>query len=173
MTKKVFEEYVFDSEMSQPKRVAHFLDWSAKHMPRQWHQYNLVLKAINGYKGLPRLDSKEVLALKDTMSRVRSILLTVYKRGMVTARGVGIRATVDDADLLVHDVSKKGKALGTAISKFTEVVNLVNPANIPKTKEMAPYLPYLKQAKDVVATFGSPDFLQRLLPPQTEVKKTP
>ena len=167
MTKKTLSEYEFVPSMSRTKRVAHFLDWAAKHMPKELHPFNIIAKAINGFKHLPRLDSKEADLIKSVSSSVRKVLLNEYKRGMVSVRGLGVRATVDDADMVVHDISKKGQRVTTAMNSFTASVNVVSVANIPKTPEMAPYQKYLRQAKEVVGLF-SQEYLQKLLPPKTE-----
>lgn len=169
--KKDISTYEFEKEMSQTKRIAHFLDWAAVNMPKEFLQYNVVLKAINGYKHLPRLETKEVEFVRTAISRVRKVLLADYKRGTVTMPGVGVRATVDDADMVVHDVAKKGQRVTSAMNAFTASVNVVNVANIPKTAEMAPYQKYIRQAKEVVGLFGSQEFLQKLLPPKTEKKE--
>jgi hypothetical protein len=161
-------QYEPDTTQSMTKRIAHFLDWAADNMPKEFLQYNVVLKAVMGYKHLPRLETKEVEFVRSAITRVRKVLLETYRRGTVTMPGVGVRATVDDSDMVVHDVTKKGKRVQSAVKSFTEAVNIVNPANIPKTPEMAPYTKYVRDAKEVAAVFGSKDFLNRLLPPKTE-----
>lgn len=173
MTKKEIAKYEIDLGMSRTKRLAHYLDWAAKNLPRQWLQYNILWQSINGFKTLPRLDSKEVEIVKGSMPGVRKVLLNVYQRGMVTARGVGVRATTDDADLLVHDVTQRSQGVANAINKFTQVVNLVNPSNIPKTEEMAPYRKNLTEYRSISTLFGAQDILRRLAVPKAEEKKTP
>jgi hypothetical protein len=168
--------YKFDPEMSQTKRIAHFLDWASQHMPKEFLPYNVVLKAVMGYKHLPRLDTKEVLFIRHAITRVRKTLLDTYKKGLVSMPGVGVLATVDDADMVINDVAKKGQRVQSAVNSFTASVNVVNPANIPKTAEMAPYQKYIRQAKDVAALFGTSEFMQKLLPPKTatdDKKKSP
>ena len=162
--------YESDQSQSMTRRIAHFLDWAAENMPKEFLQYNVVLKAVMGYRHLPRLETKEVEFVRSAITRVRKVLLSVYKRGTVTMPGVGVRATVDDADMVIHDVSKKGQRVQSAVNAFTASVNVVNVANIPKTPEMAPYQKYIKDAKAIAANFGSPEFLQKLLPPKTEKK---
>lgn len=163
--------YKHDAGMPLTKRIPHFLNWAAEHLPKEFMQYNVVLKAIMGYTHLPRLETKEVLFVKSATSRVRKTLLDSYRRGMVTMAGVGVRATVDDADMVIHDVSKKGKRVTSAMNAFTASVNVVNISNIPKTPEMAPYQKYIRQAKEVTLMFGTQEFLQKLLPPKTEKKE--
>lgn len=169
--RKGVEQYEFDPGESQTRRIAHFLNWAADHMPKEFLPYNVVLKAITGYKHLPRLDTKEVESVRSAMSRVRKILLQTYRRGTVTMPGVGVRATIDDADMVIHDVTKKGKRAEAAFTSYKESVNAVDVTKIPKTAEMAPYQKYIRGAKDVVALFGSDDFMKKLLPPNTEKKE--
>ena len=171
MKRSDISQYESDPAQSMTRRIAHFLDWAANNKPREFLQYNVVLKAVMGYKHLPRLETKEVEFVRSAITRVRKVLLEVYKRGTVTMPGVGVRATVDDADMVVHEVTKKGQRVQSAVKSFTASVSIVNPANIPKTPEMAPYNQYIKKAKDVAAQFGSQDFLNKLLPPPKSTDK--
>jgi hypothetical protein len=165
--------YSFVPTMSRTRRIAHFLDWAAKHLPREVHQFNTIAKAVNGFGHLPRLDSKESALIQGVASAVRKVLLTDYKRGMVSVRGLGIRATVDDADIVIYDLPKKAERLQGAITSFASLTNVVNPANIPKTKEMQPFLQFTRQAKEAVGLLYSNNLLQKLLPPSTPKKEEP
>lgn len=163
--------YTVDPELSMTKRIAHFLDWAATHRPKEFQAFNVILQAIMGYKHLPRLTSEEVKFVQRASSRVRAEVLKAYKRGFVSQPGLGVRATVDDSDMVKFDLPKKGQRVQSAMNSFTASVNVVNPANIPKTPEMAPYMKYLRGTKEVVALFESNDFMQKLLPPKTGESK--
>lgn len=158
-------QYESDSSQSMTKRIAHFLDWAAVNMPKEFLQYNVVLKAVMGYKHLPRLETKEVEFVRSAISRVRKVLLDVYKRGTVTMPGVGVRATVDDADMVAFDVVKKGKRVQSAVKSFTDSVNIVNVSAIPRLPENAGIIKYARDAKAVVADIGTTDYLKKLLGP--------
>lgn len=160
--------FKLDMSLSKTQRIAAFLDWAAVHQPMKYMPFNVILKVIEGYKHLPQLNNKEVEFVRSAMSRVRGILLKKYKRGTDSQRGLGIRATVDDADMLRYDVAVKGKRVNDANRKFVELVNNVNAANIPNTPEMKPYRGYLAHAKKVVLAIQEPNFIKGLLPPPPE-----
>lgn len=163
-------QYEPDSTQSMTKRIAHFLDWAAANMPKEFLQYNVILKAVMGYKHLPRLETKEVEFVRSAITRVRKVLLEQYKRGTVSMVGVGVRATVDDADMVAFDVVKKGKRVQSAVKSFTDSVNIVNVAAIPRLPENVALIRYARDSKTFVSEIGSTGYLQKLLPPGRENK---
>ena len=95
-----FKGYDYVAAQSKPQRTAHALYWAREKFPMQLVAVNVLCKAINGYKQMPRLGTKEVEDLRNTLGRVRKILHETYGCGLHVVPGLGIRATVDDADQL-------------------------------------------------------------------------
>lgn len=157
-------EYVPDTALNKPARCAHFLDWAAATYPRQYVPYNYVVKAIEGYGKLPRLETQEVDAMRQRLARVRDLLHRDYKRDLDTQPGVGVRATVDSADVLVTTAEKRGKRLIAAKNAFEQTVRLVDPAKLPDTPAMARHKKWFQTSlRDLLKSL--PDLERRALPP--------
>ena len=58
------EAFPLDTGLSKPQRAAAFLDWWATKHPYDFAAYNEILKAIEGYNKLPRMDTEEVEAVR-------------------------------------------------------------------------------------------------------------
>lgn len=140
-TSDPFSGYKPQTELSFSKKAAHFLDWAAEKLPRQYVQYNIVVKVMNGYSHLPRLDSKEVLLLKGQMGSVKKYLKKNYNREFRSKKGVGIRAT---SDVLVNVVPDRVKAVAAAQDRLEAAVEIIDPNKIPNTPQMKPYKDYLQ-----------------------------
>lgn len=164
-----FGGYKYLEEMSRPQRAAHALDWAASNFPQQFVAYNVLVKAIFGFKSTPRLVNNDVIALRKCLSRIRTILQKDYGRGLVTSLGQGVRATVDSADQLKNDVPRVSRRLASASTAFVNSTALVDISAIPATKENKPYIDWYKTGlKSQLALLNSPDFQRKLLPPQEE-----
>lgn len=160
------KQYKPDMKQSMTNRVAHYLDWSAAHYPKQFTAYNIVLKAIHGYAKTPRLDSDEVEGLRRAMSRVKLILFREYGRELVSQPGVGVRATTDDADTLLVALPKKVMRVRSAQKAMAETASIIDPSKVPDTAEMKPWKAWFtRSVKDAIKTLTSPEFQQKLLPP--------
>lgn len=82
-----------------PQRVARFLDFAARVVPGVPIAWNIVLKHIMGYARTPQPDNQEAIRLMDKAGAARKHLMATYGRGLVNARGQGVRATVDGDDM--------------------------------------------------------------------------
>ena len=159
--------YPLDTTLSLPQRGAHFLDWAAKNFPGQYVSYNMFLKAIMGFSKTPRIDGDAVEQLRGRMGRIREILKKNYGREVDSQRGVGARATVDDADTLKTSLPGKMKRLHSAKKAVVETVNLIDPANIPNTPDMKALKNWMvTDVRDIMKTLTSPSFEAKLLPPR-------
>jgi len=159
-------DYKYNPEHSKKQRVAEFLDWAATHYPKQYVDYPHLAKAVEGYSRMPQHNSKEVELIKSSMSGVNRMLQTKYGRALDAEPGVGVRATVDDADLAMIVLPKKMKRIDQAKKAATQVANLVDPSKIPDTPENKPWKQWVKvHVRDVLKTINSPEFEQKLLPP--------
>jgi hypothetical protein len=165
---KDISEFHVNPELSMTKRIAQFLDWAAVHRPRAYMAFNIIWQAVTGEKKLTHLNSDGATFVKKAISRVRQELLKTYKRGMDSQRGLGVRATVDDVDMVKFDVSAKAHRVESAQKSFIASVNVVDPANIPNTVEMKPFLGYIKDAKKIALLMQTPDYIKALLPPKKE-----
>lgn len=165
--KSKIEQYVRIDTLTLNQRAAHFLDWAARNMPGEAIPYNVVVRTIMGYTRLPSLKSEEVARFKSNLtSQVRKILLTKYGRELITVIGVGTRATVDDADRLVHVAPKRARRLNAARAAFVVTATGINLANVPDTPRYIALKRWLAtDVRGVLAAVNSPSFAQKLLPP--------
>lgn len=156
-------------------RIAHFLDWWAKAMPYDYAAYNEVTKAVEGYKHLPRLDSKDVEQTRSTMARARVILRKHYNRDLHPSRGIGVRATVDDFDMVKNVATNRAIRVERSIRNLAETDAMIDTSKIPDNAATAPLKTWYKRSvKGILKQLASPDFASKLLPPAPgeEEKKT-
>ena len=160
------EGYKYVEVMSRNQRAADFLAWAADRAPHEFIPYNVVVRHINGYGYTPRLNSDEVEGLRKRMGGVRNILLRKYKRGMVSLPKVGVRATVDDADMVQTEVAKKSSRVQSSVVSLERSVQVVDVASESFVAMDSSWKDWFKKnAKDVVKQMHTNDYLTRLLPP--------
>lgn len=165
--------YSGDRSMSRNQRIAQFLMWTAEHFPKQYCPHNVAVQAIEGYKNVPSINSKEVKMFKSGLCAANQILHKKYGRALDTEPGVGIRATVDDADTASVALPKRVGRFRAAKNALANTVGLVDVANIPDTPEMKPWKTWFKTSvKDIMKMVNSPEFEQKLLPPVREPEST-
>ena len=170
--KKNGVKYEIELKMSHGQRAAHFLDWKAQHNPGEFVPYNELLKNITGVARMPQLKSQEVEHLRKNAHAIRKNLFEKYNREMISMPGVGIRASIDDADVLKNVVPRKAGRLQSARLGFVKTVSNIDQKNIPDTPELRPLKGWLvREVKDLVKQIGSPEFERKLLPPSTETKQ--
>lgn len=169
---KKIEQYVKDDSMSQTQRAAHFLDWAAKNMPGEYQAYNVILKAVLGQKMLPRQDGDQVKLFKASIPNgVKRALLDKYDREIVTLPGIGVRATVDDADRLTNVAPIRARRLNASRRAFLVTATGIDLAKVPDTPELAGLKAWMgTEVRTVLKTLGSPEFERKLLPPGIEQK---
>jgi hypothetical protein len=165
--KNVLSDYKFDTKWSRLMRIAHFLDWAAKHLPYDLIPHNEICRAVNGYDRTPAMNSKEVESIRSSMSGVRHKLQDMFKRGLVTEIGVGVRASVDDVDVLKNCLTKKQIVMRSAQKGYVDTAALImDPDKIPNTPENKPYKDwYNKTASRLLASINNESFQALLLPP--------
>lgn len=158
--------YEINLKMSNSARAAHYLSWKAVHEPGSFIAYNELLKTITGVGRMPQLKSEEVEHLRKNAHMIRKLLSDKYDREMVSLPGVGIRATVDDSDVLKNVVPRKASRLQSARNGFIKTVSRIDQKRIPDTVEMAPLKGWLqREVKELVKQISSSEFERRLLPP--------
>lgn len=165
---KKLEEYVTDTELSMTQRGAHFLHWAAQHMPNVFQSYPVIYKAITGQRSLPRANSEHVELLKRNVTGMRTALLKHYNREVVSLPGIGIRATVDDADRLANVAPAKARRLDAARKSFMITATGIDLRKVPDTAEYAGLKKWMgRSVRDVLDQIGSDEFTRKLLPPTT------
>jgi hypothetical protein len=72
------------------------------------------------------------------MSSVGKRLLELFKVSLITERGVGARASVDDRDILEQSVTKEAERTSLAAAKLKKVSDLVSPEKLSALLEELP-----------------------------------
>lgn len=161
-----FQGYNAPTELSPNRRAADALNWAAEKFPYQYAQWNVLLKAIQGYKRLPRLDSEAVIHLKKSATSIRRHLYTHHARVMDSEPGMGIRALVDDADTLRIAMPKKFRRLSSAKHGAEAVAAMIDLGNVPDTEELHHYKKWMKSdVMGILTTLKKANFDRRALPP--------
>lgn len=159
------EAFPLDTSQTKPARIAAFLTWWAKQHPHDFAAYNEILKAIEGYKKLPRMDTKDVEAVRECTGRAEKILHRDYKRVLIRHRGLGARASVDDLDIIRNKQVQKAKRMHSAAKSFIDTDALVDVRTIADTAANRPWTNwYRRDAGAIVKMVNSEDFLGKLLP---------
>lgn len=167
-------KFTTDAKLTIPARAAALLDWAAEHYPMQFVAYNVLLKGVMGYGKMPRLDTKEVEQLRAKITRIREILMSDFGRELVTMPGSGCRATVDSADTLKHNVTKRIVKVRLAKQALAKTASLVDPSKVPNTEEYKALKSWFnRDVHDVLKTLTSPEFERKLLVPGTETAAKP
>lgn len=160
------EAFPLDTGLTKPQRAAAFLDWWAHKHPYDFAAYNEILKAIEGYAKLPRMDTEEVEAVRGVVGRAANILHEKYRRGLVRQRGLGARATVDSADTIRHKAVDKSKRIERDIVALAKIDEIIDLKSIPDTAENRPLKQwYQRDVKGILKQIASPEYLAKMLPP--------
>lgn len=165
-TSRNIEAFPLDAKLSKTARIAAFLDfWAAEH-PYDFVQYNEVLKAIEGYGYLPRLENKDCDGVRNRCHGAGRILRVKFKRELVRHQGLGVRATVDSMDVIRHVQTKRSAKIENAIKAAAETDANVDIRSIPDTPENAPLKTWYKRdMKSLLKQLSSPEVMARMLPP--------
>jgi hypothetical protein len=166
-------QFLVNTDDPKTKRVAAFLIWAAQRHPFEYIPYNVIVQAINGYRRLPRMESDEVTMIKNCMTGVRRHLQG-NQRELVSQPGIGVRATVDDADTLKTALPNKVKRLQAAKRAVISTASIIDPNAIPDTKENEPWKKWLKgSVRAAIKELESPTFERKLLPPSEQEENEP
>lgn len=167
-----FEGFRVDAELTKPARIAAFLAWWAQQRPYDFAAYNEILKAIMGYAKLPRMDTKDVEAVRDCTGRSEKILHEQFKRALIRHRGLGARASVDDADVIRHKQVDRARQVERSVMRFVRQGEIVDVRRVPDSPENRVLKQwYQRDASNIIKMVSAPEFLAKLLPPASRDDK--
>jgi hypothetical protein len=114
------------------KRIAHFLNEGAIKAPLDFFTHQDVADAI--FKNSDTIVSKKVRVnlVKNCLSRTRDALWDNYGKGMESARGVGVRATVGAADAMSNDIIPHQTRLFNSTEKLSRKITKVDRKELKK-----------------------------------------
>jgi hypothetical protein len=143
-------------------RIAFLLDWAAKKAPYNFVPYNVVYKEINGLEATPRTTNEDVTRMRRLLTSVRPLLQRTYKRDIKNLSGFGVRATVDDLDVVKTTTGAAVRRFNSAGEALKKNAALVNPSKLPEGSDKAWFTRTVSPA--VNALSNDPRML-KLLPP--------
>ena len=159
----------YEAPMSEklPARAAHFLNWCAGEFPGVPIAWNIVVKAIMGYARTPALDGVETAAMAGRASAIRAKLMERFGRGLVNARGQGVRATIDDDDLAGTQLRANVRRLASAKASTARTRDLID-TKAMKNRELREWVD--GGVTKALASLDAVERLNKLLPPAPEKK---
>lgn len=113
-------------EPARSQRIAHLLNFCAENLPYQFISLTTIQRYANGMTVNPRMPDDVIRGIKGSFCNVKKILLSKYKRGWASQPGVGVRACVDDADVVKKDVAGKATRLQSALVSLSKSVEIVD-----------------------------------------------
>ena len=131
----ILDEWEPDMDLGIAARTASLLDHAATRAPKAVIAWTLVTKKVIGGSRVPNPDAKIVLDMVGRANHVRMVLERDYKRGLVTVRKLGVRATVDDDDYAETQLTTQAKRLDSARRRLANGRALVDPRSM-KNKSM-------------------------------------
>jgi len=150
-------------------RIAHFLDWWARKMPYDFVGYNEILKAVENRSAMPRMDSNDVEQLRSRMYGAKRKLRAAYGRDTVMMRSVGVRATVDDKDVLLNIAPKQTVAVERSIKRLAETDAMIDLRNVEDSNETRAHKRwYNRSVRGILKQIAAPEFTDKLLPPKPD-----
>jgi hypothetical protein len=153
-------------KLSKTARIAAFLDFWAQEHPYDFAQYNEVLKAIEGFGYMPRLENKECDGVRSRCYGAGRILRRMHQRELIRHPGLGVRATVDAMDKIRHVQTKKIARVEGTIKEVVDVDEHIDLKTIPDTPENRPLKQwYQRDMRAILRQLASPEVLARMLPP--------
>ncbi len=166
------DAFPLDTSLTKPARIAAFLAWWAKQHPYDFAAYNEILKAIEGFKKLPRMDTKDVESVRECTGRAEKILRRDYQRELIRHRGLGARASVDSLDVIQNKQVTKARRMHSAAKSFIDTDNLIDVRSIPDTAAARPWKHwYQRDAGAILKMVNSEEFLGKLLPAAAKDEK--
>ncbi len=122
--------YKGDPDARPSHRLADFLLQASKACPRRFFDKRSLAKVAYNLGRQPADDSDYVKRLSSALSTAGEVLRK-ERKGIVTDKVDGARATVDDRDLLETVHRKKRRRVGSAVESLAKTDAVIVPANLP------------------------------------------
>jgi hypothetical protein len=119
-------------EKSIRGRIVEFLLHCAEKHPHSIITYEEITQAIFSLGRIPDARSKHVKSVRGQMSAASKVLLEKYDKTLISCRGVGARASVDNVDKLEQSVPKETANYKRAADKLAKVANSIDSLALDK-----------------------------------------
>jgi len=129
--KKKFKVTTFKpEEKSIVGRIAEFLNWAKDRYPSQILTYEEITQAIFSLGSVPRKGSRNVKSVQRQISASKRIIQDRYKTTLVTERGIGARAAVNDMDMLEGPLPLAVVRHQQTAKSLKDIANLISPERL-------------------------------------------
>lgn len=126
---KILNGFNVDTEQRMPHRVAHFLMYASKVAEGRYWPYNVILKAVMGYKHMPRNGTEEVKAVQRTMSTTKRELQR-HKFGFHYKAHLGVCALFNDNLKASQQLTTAVRRSAAAQHNVNKVVSIIDPSKL-------------------------------------------
>jgi hypothetical protein len=126
------------AEKSISGRVCEFLHWASLKYPKSIITYEEITQAVFMLGKKPSTGSKAVKSVTSAISRSRKVMKPKYKQDILTEKGVGARATVDELDVLSTSILRDTETHRRSAAKLKSTVDLINEKKLDRLIAQAP-----------------------------------
>lgn len=128
--------YKYPEKEALVDRAVHFLDWCAKELPGIPISWPVIVKSVTGQARMPHIDNEQVLIMRNKSGTIRKKLMAKFARGLVLARGQGVRGTVNADDLAKTQYTLNITRIDSAKANAVKTLEIlpVNEIQDPATK---------------------------------------
>lgn len=127
MTAAIFRA---DPEETIPRRLVKYLLWANVKTPNRPMDPRLVAQSVLFLSRKPTRDSKDVKRLLKSVGKAREIMRTEHKLDIMNIPGVGLRCSVDSADVVTHSYEADAKRTARQIRRMDQTRSLINPSEL-------------------------------------------
>lgn len=158
-------------------RVAEFLDDYAQRYPYCTVTYEEITQAIFTLGKIPDSRAAHVKSVRGQMSAASRLLLAKHNRTLITARGVGARASVNNTDKVKESMTQAAENHRRTAEKLVKIADSIDPNELDKELKLLGGDPAVKKDLLEIATWHKellmkyvrslkkPAATQALLPP--------
>jgi hypothetical protein len=107
-------------------QICEFLHQMAVEFPHETILYEEIAQALDKLRSRPVANNARVIQIRNNISIARRVMRRDYKRDIVGVPGVGVRATVDDLDMVQTAAVRDAKSVDRAARKFSDTCEMVN-----------------------------------------------
>lgn len=152
------------TDESIPRRLAKYLSWCREEAPGRTLPFGMIAKVI---LQLPRSGTdKDIAKIKQAIINTRHIMESEMGIGLLSFRGIGIRASTDSQDLAMHQYERQARRLGSAAVALDKTRAIINPSEIRDEVVRK----RVTEITKVVKVIGADDIIKKLLPPKDKEK---
>ena len=151
---------------SRVAKAAHCLNWCAEKLPYAIIPHNFLVRAIDQLTRTPNAATKDVIQMARNAGAVRKKCMELYKRGVCTLKGVGMRATVNSDDIAGTQYVRQMGRVVSAQQAAGKTAELIKPGEMKN----AALRNYVTTSRKLLTEMNTEERLAKLLPPKNEKK---